>query len=471
MLETLLIFEVGKAVIVGFIRARRRFAARPSLSPEDRLMRLVVETADLERRVGVLEGACCNNAEDDEGDAGVSMDAAAGVGHSLVAVGGRCWSFGKADKGRLGHGPSSLRDEPVPRLLTCPVLLDKITVVAVAAARTHSVVLTADGQVFTFGCGDKGQLGHGDDRDRPHPTAIKLPRPASGISAGGSHTMVLLADERSVALTNLVVFGGGGEGRLGLGDDANVLTPTTVPMAAIPGIEKVGGMVAAVSAGRYHSLVLDAGGGVWAAGSNQHGQLGVGDKEKRANWTRVPGLGEEDIAVSIAAGRAHSACVMLPSGSRASGLAKIYTWGKGGHGRLGHGDEEARLSPTRVELRGEAADAGPMTQIAAGDGVTAGITADGGFLTWGDGTTGQNGLGADKSKQLQPAVGRLPAGVRAARVSAGADHLLIVSTCGRLYACGSPGKGQLGLAAGPGSSEPVKDNVLVPTEVPLLNNR
>jgi hypothetical protein len=83
----------------------------------------------------------------------------AGECHSLVTSGkaGKTWSFGKGEDGMLGHGGPG--NEAVPRLIEA---LNHVVVKQVAAGSDHSMVLTGGGDVFTWGWGYYGQLGHGN---------------------------------------------------------------------------------------------------------------------------------------------------------------------------------------------------------------------------------------------------------------------------------------------------------------------
>ena len=67
------------------------------------------------------------------------------------------FSWGSDDCGQLGHnqGAQTLR---IPRLIKS---LGSIKVARVAAGSAHSAVLTAAGQLFTWGSNSKGQLGLG----------------------------------------------------------------------------------------------------------------------------------------------------------------------------------------------------------------------------------------------------------------------------------------------------------------------
>ncbi len=51
--------------------------------------------------------------------------------------------------------------------------LTGVRVVGVAAGGYHSIVLAADGRVFTFGRGTYGRLGHGDEENQLTPRVVE----------------------------------------------------------------------------------------------------------------------------------------------------------------------------------------------------------------------------------------------------------------------------------------------------------
>ncbi|XP_046902595.1 E3 ubiquitin-protein ligase MYCBP2 isoform X13 [Hypomesus transpacificus] len=74
----------------------------------------------------------------------------------------------------------------------------------------HSVVLMENGDVYTFGYGQHGQLGHGDVNSRGSPTLVQaLPCPSVQVTAGSNHTAVLLVDGQ------VFTFGSFSKGQLG----------------------------------------------------------------------------------------------------------------------------------------------------------------------------------------------------------------------------------------------------------------
>ncbi|CAG5933897.1 unnamed protein product [Menidia menidia] len=99
------------------------------------------------------------------------------------------WSWGRGQHGQLGHGDNLDRQQPL-----CIKSLNGKEVVRVAAGADHSVALTAQSQMFSWGRNSSGQLGH---METPS-TVPRLAKLSEGIrvwdaSAGQSHTL-LLAD-------------------------------------------------------------------------------------------------------------------------------------------------------------------------------------------------------------------------------------------------------------------------------------
>ena len=76
--------------------------------------------------------------------------------------------------------------------------LEGFTPVKVACGRLHTVVVTEDGKVLTFGSGKVGQLGHGDSADS------KLPKVVEGLAG---HHVVDVACGKGTYRLILVVIG------------------------------------------------------------------------------------------------------------------------------------------------------------------------------------------------------------------------------------------------------------------------
>lgn len=78
--------------------------------------------------------------------------------HSLaLCASGRLFSWGHGKSGRLGHGNEN--SYPEPAVITA---LESVSIVSVAAGENHTLAVSRDGQVYSWGSGRFGALGHGD---------------------------------------------------------------------------------------------------------------------------------------------------------------------------------------------------------------------------------------------------------------------------------------------------------------------
>jgi len=169
---------------------------------------------------------------------------------------------------------------------------------------------------------------------------------------------------------------------LGHGDDQDQLLPKNVEAFI------AGRRVVAVSAGDGHSLALTADGAVWSWGWGSCGKLGHGDLQNQLRPKKVEALaGRRVVAVSA---EDHSLAITADG--------SVWSWGDGGFGRLGHGDEQNQLLPKRIE-----AFAGRrVVAVSAGAGHSLAFTASGPVFSWGLGKSGCLGHGEDLSNQLLP---------------------------------------------------------------------
>ena len=182
---------------------------------------------------------------------------AAGERHTLALLeNGEVYSFGYRDSGRLGLGPD------VPQHLTTPTKIpfpDKAR--DVAANMHHSLVVLENGDVYSFGHSGNGKLGI---LDPPGRTTINTPQkieglgPAVAVATGVLHSLVLLENG------DLYTFGRNQYGELGHGDTENRSFPTKV--------EALSGVAAIVDATYgAHSLVLLESGELYSFGQGLGG--------------------------------------------------------------------------------------------------------------------------------------------------------------------------------------------------------
>jgi alpha-tubulin suppressor-like RCC1 family protein len=142
----------------------------------------------------------------------------------------------------------------------------------VAAGELHSIALTSDGTVYTWGYNGFGQLGNGNNTDSNVPVAVIT----SGVLSGKTITQVAAGKYHSIALASdgtVYTWGRNNEGELGNGNNTN----SNVPVAVVTSGVLSGKTITQVAAGKYHSIALASDGTVYTWGRNNEGELGNGD--------------------------------------------------------------------------------------------------------------------------------------------------------------------------------------------------
>lgn len=206
---------------------------------------------------------------------------------------------------------------------------------AVSAGEAHSLVLTAGGNIVSFGVNGHGQTGQPlDEPFTVSPKSFTIGRAFGyviAVAAGFDHSMALSRDGK------VWTWGGNASGQLGDGTVKDRFTPSQV--------KTIGG-IRAIAAGSGFSLALDSNGVVWGWGNNVLGQLGDGTRVGKYEPVQIVRL---DAVQGIVAGGAHAMAVRADGG--------LWTWGTNDYGQLGEGPVtnlipvplDPPLGPIRVE--------------------------------------------------------------------------------------------------------------------------
>ncbi|CAL1412755.1 unnamed protein product [Linum trigynum] len=246
------------------------------------------------------------------------------------------WGDGTHNAGLLGHGTDV--SHWIPKRISGP--LEGLQIASVTCGPWHTALITSMGQLFTFGDGTFGVLGHGDRENIAYPREVDSLSGLRTISVacGVWHTaavveVIVTQSSSSVSSGKLFTWGDGDKNRLGHGDKEPRLKPTCVPALIEYNFHKI-------ACGHSLTVGLTTSGNVFTMGSTVYGQLGSPQADGK-----LPCLVEDKLSgefvEEIACGSYHVAVLTSKS--------EVYTWGKGANGRLGHGDVEDRKTPTLVE--------------------------------------------------------------------------------------------------------------------------
>ncbi|KAM4743192.1 putative E3 ubiquitin-protein ligase HERC4 isoform 2-T2 [Anableps anableps] len=245
--------------------------------------------AEGDGQLGLVPGHPCNNQRPSQVPIPMPIQiiqVACGNSHSFALTkGGDVFSWGSNSHGQLGLGKQvALQHRPV---LVCA--LTGVAVTRVSAGGSHTLFLTLSGLVYCCGANKYGQLGLNrvDEKGRFNICMVPALRPlgVSFISCGESHTAVLTKEG------NVFTFGDGSHGQLGHNSTAKEVRPRLV--------DGLGGPASQIACGRRHTLVLTSSGHLFAFGNGDKGQLGTGRRDSSPSPSLVQLPWTSDSAAAI----------------------------------------------------------------------------------------------------------------------------------------------------------------------------
>uniref|UniRef100_W8AHF9 HECT-type E3 ubiquitin transferase n=1 Tax=Ceratitis capitata TaxID=7213 RepID=W8AHF9_CERCA len=328
----------------------------------------------------------------------------AGGEQTLFAVtpDGKCFATGYGSGGRLGVGGTD--SWAIPTLIGSlqHVFVKKV---AVNSGGKHCLALTTDGEVYSWGEGEDGKLGHGNrmSYDRP-----KLIEDLNGvgvvdIACGSAHSAAITSSG------HVLTWGKGRYGRLGHGDSEDQLRPKLVE--ALLGYRAID---VACGSGDAQTLCITDDDNVWSWGDGDYGKLGRGGSDGCKLPYKIESLA--GLGVTKVECGSQFSVALTKSGA-------VYTWGKGDFHRLGHGTVDHVRRPKKVAaLQGK-----KIVSIATGSLHCVACTDAGEVYTWGDNDEGQLGDGTVSAIQRPRLVAALQ-NKHIVKVTCGSAHTIAMST-------------------------------------------
>lgn len=309
----------------------------------------------------------------DQGEGSEIIQIAAGDWHSAaLTVDGRVFTWGHGLDGQLGYGEDVPMDHASFEPRVVPFLESKeIVITTIRCGTWHTVALSDTGDVYTWGGGSNGQLGHLpthkvrlDSYCNPTPTRVEFNNiHIKMIDAGSLHTLCVSTNDC------LYAFGSSVFGQIGAGSNKNAFLP--VPVVLDTREQTTGkswrrrGTSASSSASFCAGVMYDA------------EEVATGDEEVdmdevRAKYvtycskyhqasSQAPRQNEDSpvwdhpcagvVSIKdVACGANHSMALVIIRGEGKGNRMCVLSWGSGTYGRLGVGSETNSNVPIVVSF-------------------------------------------------------------------------------------------------------------------------
>ncbi|XP_031694188.1 E3 ubiquitin-protein ligase HERC2-like, partial [Anarrhichthys ocellatus] len=256
-----------------------------------------------------------------------------------LTVDGKVFSWGEGDDGKLGHFSRMNCDKP--RLIEA---LKTKRIRDIACGSSHSAAITSSGELYSWGLGEYGRLGHGDNTTQLRPKLVKvlLGHRVIQVACGSRDAQTLALTDEGLVFS----WGDGDFGKLGRGGSEGCNIPQN--------IERLNGQaVCQIECGAQFSLALTKSGVVWTWGKGDYFRLGHGTDVHVRKPQMVEGLRGKKI-VHVAVGALH--CLAVTE------TGQVFAWGDNDHGQQGNGTTTVNRKPTLVQgLEGQ-----KITRVACG---------------------------------------------------------------------------------------------------------
>ena len=353
------------------------------------------------------------------------MMAAAGASSGTATL----WSWGNNDQGQLGlgvwvEGVNYSSPQQVGSLADWSSSTDGTKICVGGPAGS----IKEDGSLWTWGNNYTGQIGNGATAATSSPAQIGSLTDWGTIRCDNNNMGSIKTDG------TLWMWGRNGDGQLGDGTTTNRSSP--VQIGSLTTWTKL-------SIGAASSCAIKTDGTLWAWGQNTHGGLGNGNTTTESSPIQIGGL---TTWAEVANGSYFSLAVKTDG--------TLWAWGEGANGKLGDGGyTTSQCSPVQV---GSLTD---WSKPASGAGYSSCIKTDGTFWVWGNGESGQLGLGSGTKGVVNDSpiqLGSLTNWRTSCIESSSTNASAAIKTDGTLWAWGSNNLGTLGQGNTTANSSPVQ---------------
>ena len=306
------------------------------------------------------------------------VDVGAGAKHSMYCTSqGHVYSWGSNDCGQLGNRRNDL-DPTTPEQIK--VHIGGLRIVSVACGANHSLCVSFRGDVFSWGLGKSGQLGHGSSENMDTPNTIQMLQGKSIVNVfGGEDNSACVTDSG-----DLYTWGAGEMGKLGQGAG---MTSCLLPRLVRGDLSDK--KVVDVSLGLGHTAVIVNQGTLYTWGAGWFGRLGHGDTNNVYEPQKIETLVYKRFK-HVSCGSYHTLAVTFDN--------ECYTWGRGDE-RLGINARTNQLLPVVVEsLSSRHIN---IDHVTASEEHSIAVATDGTVYAWGLGKYCKLGVSEPESKNKE----------------------------------------------------------------------
>ena len=224
----------------------------------------------------------------------------AGEWHSLaIGSDGKLYAWGNNHEGELGTG--NITNSNIPVVVQLPA---GVTPGSITAGPNHSLATGSDGKLYAWGWNANGQLGNTSvtGGESTIPVVVQLPTGvlATAITAAGWQDSMAIGSDG-----NLYTWGGNDYGQLGNGSATSTTVPITITLAS-------GVTPSAIASGMFHSIAIGSDGKLYSWGHNDYDQLGTSTNITQSNSPIVTNIPNGLTPIALAAGVQHT-LVILPT--------------------------------------------------------------------------------------------------------------------------------------------------------------
>ena len=281
-----------------------------------------------------------------------------------------------------------------------------------SVGQSHTITLSDDGVVYSFGQNDEGQLGLGHKKNVSFPRQIPdLPK-IKQVSCGENFTFCV--DEEGFIWS----FGRNSNGQLGIKSPSSLLIPQKIKEDIPP--------VVSVSCGYSHTLIITNDSNLWSTGNNKFGQLCLGKEINQSSTFQKTSFSN---ILKISSGR----CYSLIQNDK----GEIFSCGFNSSGQCGLGHfYHPQITPSLIPNLPS-----NIIEFVCGSFHSLFLDCEGNVFSVGENEDGQLGLGHN---QIQNVLNQIPNIPPIQYISCSHDSSYLIDLEGNVWSFGGNRAGQLG---------------------------